>query len=107
MSNATEMMDPQEKKRVRRVNLLALIIELIIIVVYCIVGFGGLLSAFKDMDFSGMFESVQTAILFLIIATVVVAILFLTVKPLRTEATKKWAIFDLVWAGLSILSLIL
>ena len=106
MSSKTEIMDPQEKKRVRRANLIALVVELVIIAVYLIVGLGGIINGVQSMDFAGMFESVEAAILILVVATLVAAVIFLTVKPLRTKTTIKWAIFDIIWAVLTIISLV-
>ncbi|MBR4775004.1 MAG: hypothetical protein IK008_02785 [Bacteroidales bacterium] len=103
--STTEVIDAQEKKRIRRVNLIANLSEIVIIVLYLVIGFGGIKNAIMNGNFVGIFESVKTAILFFSIALLVMAVLFLVVKPLRTKSTTSWAIFNIVFAILNLIEL--
>lgn len=80
-------------------SILAWIIEVVLVVVYLIIGFEGIMDGFASFDFEAMFEAVDEAILFLTIATFVVAMCFLLIKPLRNKTTRNMAIVDLVWVA--------
>ena len=66
------------------------ILEIIVIIAYFAIGFGGLTNAFQNMDFVGMFESVRTAIIFLIVA--IAAITVLCFVPIFKSKSKEVAI---------------
>lgn len=81
---------------------LAEIIDFLLIVIYFIIGFHNMIDAAKNFDFAGMFDSVVGAIWFITIASIVLALICLCIKPMRTKATIRLAIFNLVWAGWNI-----
>ncbi len=81
------------------------VLEFIVIIAYLIIGFGGIMDAFKSFDFAGIFKSVETAIWFLVIATVVVTILCFL--PLfKSKANKKIAIWNIIWLVFTLYSLL-
>lgn len=81
------------------------ILEFIVVIAYFAIGFGGIANAFQNMDFVGMFESVQTAIWFLVIATIIITILCF-VPLFKSKANVKIAIWNIIWLAFSIYSLI-
>ena len=58
-----------------RLSWMIKILEILVVFAYLIIGFGGIANASKQMNIVGMFESVKTAITFLIIAIVIIFIL--------------------------------
>lgn len=81
------------------------ILEIIVIIAYLAIGFGGLATAFQNMDFVGMFESVRTAILFLIVAIAVITILCF-IPIFKSKSNVRWAIWNIIWIAFSIYSII-
>jgi hypothetical protein len=77
-------------------NVLVTVLELLILVIYFLIGRDAIMTIFEG-NIAGGFEEVATAIWFLNIAVSVLAILCFTVKPLRTKTTIGWAILDLIW----------
>ncbi len=81
------------------------VLEAIVMVAYLVIGFGGIMDAFKSFDFAGMFKSVETAIWFLVIATVVITVLCFL--PLfKSKANKSIAIWNIIWLVIVLYSLI-
>ena len=80
------------------------ILEIIVMVAYFAIGFGGIANAFQNFDFVGMFESVKTAIWFLVIATVVITILCF-VPIFKSKANVKIALWNIIWLGFTLYSL--
>lgn len=81
------------------------VLEIIVIVAYFIIGFGGIANAVENMDFVGIFESVKTAIIFLIIATVVITVLCF-VPIFKSRSNIRWAIWNIIWVAFSIYSIL-
>lgn len=81
------------------------ILEIIVIIAYFAIGFGGLANAFQNMDFVGMFESVRTAILFLIVAIAVITVLCF-VPIFKSKGNVRWAIWNIIWIAFSVYSII-
>ena len=81
------------------------ILELIVVIAYFAIGFGGITNAFKDFDFAGMFKSVETAIWFLVIATVVITVLCF-IPIFKSKANVRIAIWNIVWLAFTIYSLV-
>lgn len=81
------------------------VLEFIVIIAYLVIGFGGIMDAFKSFDFAGMFKSVETAIWFLVIATVVITVLCFL--PLfKSRANKRIAIWNIIWLAFVLYSLV-
>lgn len=99
-------MSTTETKEVKKGRLAWLIpvLEIIVIVAYFAIGFGGIKDAFAHMDFEGMFKSVETAITFLLVATIILAILCF-VPIFKSKGNIRWAIWDIIWVVLTIYGL--
>jgi hypothetical protein len=91
-------------KNTGRLSWVITILEIIIIFAYFAIGYGGIVKGFENMDFAGMFESVKTAIIFLIAATVVITILCF-VPIFKSTSNVRLAIWNIVWIALTIYSL--
>lgn len=94
-----------QKETKGRLSWVITVLEIIVIVAYFAIGFGGLANAFKHMDFVGMFESVKTAIVFLIIATAIITILCF-VPIFKSKGNVRWAIWNIIWIAFSIYSIL-
>lgn len=94
-----------QKETKGRLSWVITVLEIIVIVAYLAIGFGGLANAFKHMDFVGMFESVRTAIVFLIIATAIITILCF-VPIFKSKGNVRWAIWNIIWIAFSIYSIL-
>lgn len=79
--------------------------EVIVAVAYLAIGFSGIADACKNFDFEGMFKSVEIAIWFLVIATVVITILCF-VPIFKSKSNVKVAIWNIIWIAFTIYSLI-
>ncbi|MBQ9440403.1 MAG: hypothetical protein IJU35_07450 [Paludibacteraceae bacterium] len=80
------------------------IFEFIIIIAYFAIGWGGIAHAVKHMDFVGIFESVKTAVIFLIVAIAVITVLCFL--PLfRSRGNVYCAIWNIVWIAFTIYEL--
>ena len=99
---STETVKTSEKGRLHWV---IPILEVIVIIAYFAIGYGGIIKAFQNFDFAGMFKSVQTAIWFLVIATVVITILCF-VPLFKSKANVRIAIWNIIWLGFTIYSLL-
>jgi len=94
-----------KKEEKGRLSWLITVLEILIIIAYFVIGFGGIAKAVQDMDFVGIFESVWIAILFLIIATAVVTVMCFL--PLfKSKVNIRWAIWNIIWIAFSIYSII-
>ena len=100
MSETVEL----KKEAKGRLSWVITILEIIVIIAYFVIGFGGIANAFKHMSFVGMFESVRTAILFLIIATVIITILCF-VPVFKSKGNVRLAIWNIIWMVLSVISI--
>ncbi len=92
-------------ERKGRLSWVITFLEIIVIIAYFVIGFGGLADAFKRMSFSGMFESVKTAIIFLIVATAIITILCF-VPVFKSKANIRLAIWNIIWMGFTLYSFI-
>lgn len=95
-------MEENAKKEKKWPIVVAEIIDFLLIIAYFVIGFSGIMEAVSRFDFAGMFDSVMGAIWFITIASIILALICLLVKPMRTKATIKMAIFNLIWAGWNI-----
>lgn len=77
------------------------VLEVIVIIAYLVIGFGGLFDALQRMDFVGMFESVKNAIIFLIVAIVIITALCF-VPIFRSKLNLFFAIWNIFWIALSV-----
>lgn len=97
--------ETEKKKRKGRLSWLIPVLEIIVAIAYLAIGFSGIMEAFKEMDFSSMFESVTNAIWFLVIATAVITLLCFF--PVFKSKTNKWiAIWNIVWIGFTVFSIV-
>ena len=94
-----------QKETKGRLSWVITLLEIIVIVAYFAIGFGGLANAFKHMNFVGMFESVRTAIIFLIVATAIITILCF-VPIFKSKGNVRWAIWNIIWIAFSICSIL-
>ena len=95
----------ETKNEKGRLSWLITVLELVIIIAYFVIGFGGIADAFENMDFAGMFESVRVAILFLIIATAGITVMCFL--PLfKSKGNIRWAIWNIIWIAFSIYSIL-
>ena len=93
------------KKKKGKLSWLIPILDILVVIIYLVIGFGGLANSARSMDIGGMYNSVNTAIWFLIVAVVVITILcFLPVFKSKTNTGI--AIFNIVWLAWIIYSLI-
>ena len=81
------------------------VLEIIIAAIYLFIGFGGIKEGFSNMDIKGMFESVSTAIWFLIIAIAVVTVLCF-LPAFKSKANKRIGIWNIIWLALTLYSLV-
>lgn len=101
MNETTEL----KKEAKGRLSWVITILEIIVIIAYFVIGFGGIARAFKQMSFVGMFDSVRVAILFLIIATAIITVLCF-VPVFKSKSNVRLAIWNIIWIGFSIYSII-
>ena len=81
------------------------IFELIILIAYFAIGIGGIADAAQHMDFAGMFESVKTAVIFLIVAIAVITVLCFL--PLfRSRFNVFCAIWNIIWIAFTVYGLL-
>lgn len=95
----------KEVQKKGRLSWVITLLEIIVMIVYFVIGFGGISNAAQNMDFAGMFESVKTAIIFLIAATVVITILCF-VPIFKSKTNVRIAIWNIIWLAFIIYSLI-
>lgn len=95
----------KEVQKKGRLSWVITLLEIIVMIVYFVVGFGGASNAAQNMDIAGMFESVKTAIIFLIAATVVITILCF-VPIFKSKTNVRIAIWNIIWLAFIIYSLI-
>ena len=88
-----------------RLSWMIKILEILVVFAYLIIGFGGIANASKQMNIVGMFESVKTAITFLIIAIVIISILCF-VPIFKSKSNVFLAIWNIIWIGLLFYSII-
>lgn len=93
-----------QKETKGRLSWVITVLEILVIIAYFVIAFGGLANAFNNMDFVGMFESVKTAIIFLIVATAVITVLCF-IPIFKSKSNIRWAIWNIIWIGFSIYSI--
>lgn len=81
----------------RKANLIANLAELVIIILYGILGAKSISKGVSKMDIGGMFDDIIGTIWFLNIAILALAVICLTVKAMRTKYTVKMSIWNIVW----------
>lgn len=94
-----------QKEQKGRLSWVITVLEIIVAIVYLVIGFGGIVRAVERMDFVGIFESVKIAIIFLIIATAVVTALCF-VPVFKSKGNVRLAIWNIIWIAFSIYSII-
>ena len=100
------MSNTEVKKETKgRLSWVIPILEIIVIIAYFAIGFGGLTNAFQNMDFVGMIESVRTAIIFLIVAIAAITVLCF-VPIFKSKSNVRWAIWNIIWIAFSFYSII-
>lgn len=90
-----------KKKERGRLFWLIPILEIISIIAYLVIGFGGLMNAVSNFDFAGMFNSVIGAMVFLIITTAIITILCF-LPAFKSKGNVRWAIWNIIWIILTI-----
>ena len=89
------MSNLENKPAKGRLHWLVPVLEIVVVILYFVIGFGGIMDAFQRMDFAGIFESVIGAI-FLIVA--VVAITIMCFIPIFKSRWNMWcAIWNIIW----------
>lgn len=88
-----------------RLSWVITVLEIIVIIAYFVIGFGGIANAFQNMDFAGMFESVRSAIVFLVVAIAIITVLCF-VPIFKSKGNVRWAIWNIIWIAFSIYSII-
>ncbi len=94
-----------QKQDKGRLSWLIPVLEIIVIIAYLVIGFSGIMDAFKNMNFAGMFESVRGAIWFLIIAIAVITLLCF-IPIFKSKSNTRWAMWNIIWIAFSIYSVI-
>lgn len=90
------MSNLENKPAKGRLHWLVPVLEIVVVILYLAIGFGGIMDAFQRMDFAGMFESVIGAMIFLIVA--VVAITIMCFIPVFKSKGNLWcAIWNIIW----------
>lgn len=82
-------------------NLIVFALELLTMVIYLKIG-GRAIRKVLEGDIGGAFDNVVAGIWFINIAALILAILILVIKPLRTKTNKAIAIWNLIWVALNI-----
>ena len=77
-------------------NLIAFILDAFIIIIYFVLCKDAI-SSILEGNLSGGFDDIISAIWFLNIAILVVSILYLAIKPMRTKINIGWATWNIVW----------
>ena len=93
-----------QKEKKGRLSWVITVLEILVIIAYFVIGFGGIANAFKQMDFAGMFESVKSAIVFLIVAIAIITVLCF-VPIFKSKGNVRWAIWNIIWIAFSIYSI--
>lgn len=99
------MKNNQSAKTKGRFSWIITLLEVVIMIAFLVIGFGGIAHAFANMSFVGMFRSVETAIWFLVIATVVTTIMCF-LPPFKSEGNMRIAIWNMIWLVFTVYSLI-
>ncbi len=81
----------------RKANVIANIIELIIVILYLIIGGNSIINNATSGYIAGMFREVGLAIFCLTLAILALAIVCLIVKSMRTKHTRRMAIWNIIW----------
>ena len=76
-------------------NLIAFVLECVIIGAYLMLWLGGTSDIIKG-DFIGGFDGLIGATWFVCIALLLISIFYLVVKPMRTKITIAWAIWNFI-----------
>lgn len=79
-----------------RLSWLIPILEIIVAAAYLFIAYKGIIDSAAGFDLVGMFEAVRGAMLFLIIATVVITILCF-IPVFRSKANRSIAIWNIIW----------
>lgn len=76
-------------------------LDIIVYIAYFIIGIGGISNATERMDFVGIFDSVRVAIIFLILATIVITVLCF-IPIFKSKVNIRLAIWNIIWIVLNI-----
>lgn len=80
------------------------ILEIIVIIVYLAIGYNGIQESVAASDFEGIFNSVKTAIWFLVIVTIIITILcFLPI--FKSKLTVRIGVWNVIWLILTLYGL--
>ena len=93
----------QSKFKPWMANLIVFALELIEIFLYVAIA-GKAIGQALEGNISGAFDDIVGAMWFLNISALVIALLILFIKPLRTPMNKGIAYWNIIWVGLNIYS---
>lgn len=88
-----------------RLSWLIPVLDAVVMIAYFAIGFKGIIDGFKEFDFEGMFESVQVAIIFLLVATLVITVMCF-IPIFKSKANVRIAIWNIIWMGFTIYTLV-
>lgn len=90
------MSNLENKPAKGRLHWLVPVLEIVVVILYLAIGFGGIMDAVQSMDFAGIFESVIGAMIFLTVA--IVAITIMCFIPIFKSRANIWcAIWNIIW----------
>lgn len=92
------------KKKSGKLAWLIPVLDFLVLIIYLVIGFGGLAMSAKSMDVGGMYNSVNAAIWFLIVAVIVITILCF-IPVFKSKFNTGIAIFNILWLAWIIYSL--
>ena len=96
-------METQSKFKPWMANLIVFALELIEIFLYFAIA-GKAIGKVLEGNISGAFDNIVGAMWFLNISALIIALLILFRKPLRTPMNKGIAYWNIIWVGLNIYS---
>jgi len=96
-------METQSKFKPWMANLIVFALELIEIFLYFAIA-GKAIGKVLEGNISGAFDNIVGAMWFLNISALIIALLILFIKPLRTPMNKGIAYWNIIWVGLNIYS---
>ncbi|WP_300287235.1 hypothetical protein [uncultured Alistipes sp.] len=84
-------------------NLSFIFIELLLIAIAFIMAFGAI-QCLIDGDFAGYFSEMDDMLGYISALSgiiVIMSVLYLAIKPLRTKFTRFWSICNIIWIGIN------
>lgn len=87
-----------QKKSSKKANVIASIVEVLILLLYGVMWMSALDRGSRSGNLAQMFEEVVAGIWILNISMLILAIVCLTVKAMRTNYTVRMSVWNMVWA---------